>query len=140
MDVLTPEQRTKNMKAIRSKNTKMEVLLAKTLWSKGVRYRKNDKTIFGKPDLSIKKYKIAVFVDSEYFHGKNWEKEKYRIKTNREFWWKKIEGNIQRDQTVNQFLVDKGWKVIRYWSKDIHKNLNLCVDEIINEIRVRKDV
>ena len=140
MDVLTPEQRTKNMKAIRSKNTKMEVLLAKSLWAKGVRYRKNDKSLFGTPDLSIKKHKIAVFVDSEYFHGKDWAKEKYRIKTNREFWWKKIEGNIRRDQTVNQFLVDKGWKVIRFWSKDIYKNLNLCVNEIINEISVSKDV
>jgi len=140
MDVLTPEQRTKNMKAIRSKNTKMEVLLAKTLWSKGVRYRKNDKSIFGTPDLSIKKYKIAVFVDSEFFHGKDWEKEKNRIKTNRDFWWKKIEGNIRRDQAVSQFLVDKGWKVIRFWSKEVHKNVNLCVDKIISEISEQKVV
>lgn len=140
MDVLTPEQRTKNMKAIRSKDTKMEVLLAKTLWSKGVRYRKNDRSIFGTPDLSIKKYKIAVFVDSEFFHGKDWEKEKHRIKTNRDFWWKKIEGNIRRDQTVNQFLVDKGWKVIRFWSKEVHKNVNLCVDKILSEISEQKIV
>ena len=140
MDVLTPEQRTKNMKAIRSKNTKMEVLLAKKLWSKGVRYRKNDKTVFGSPDLTIKKYKIAVFVDSEYFHGKDWETEKYRIKTNSEFWWKKIEGNIHRDQIVNQFLVDNGWKVLRFWSKEVHKNLNLCVNEIFNVISKQKDV
>lgn len=140
MDVLTPEQRTKNMKAIKSKSTKMEVLLAKTLWSKGVRYRKNNKTVFGSPDLTIKKYKIAIFVDGEYFHGKDWEKEKYRIKTNREFWWKKIEGNILRDQTVNQFLVDNGWKVLRFWSKDVHGNLNLCVDKIITVISEQKDV
>ena len=140
MDVLTPEQRRRNMKAIRSKGTKMEVLLAKTLWSKGVRYRKNDRSIFGTPDLSIKKYKIAVFVDSEFFHGKDWEKEKYRIKTNQDFWWKKIEGNIRRDQTVNQFLVDKGWKVIRFWSKEVHKNLNLCVHKIISEISEQKVV
>ena len=66
MDVLTPEQRSKNMKAIRSKNTKMEVLLAKSLWAKGIRYRKNDQTVYGKPDLTIKKHKIAIFVDSEY--------------------------------------------------------------------------
>jgi DNA mismatch endonuclease (patch repair protein) len=140
MDVLTPEQRTRNMKAIRSKNTKMELRLAKSLWGKGVRYRKNDKSVFGKPDLTVKKYKIAIFVDSEYFHGKDWETDKYRIKTNREFWWKKIEENQKRDQTVNSFLVDKEWKVLRFWSKEIRKNLNLCTDEIIAVINERKYV
>jgi DNA mismatch endonuclease (patch repair protein) len=140
MDVLTPEQRTKNMKAIRSKNTKMELLLAKALWAKGVRYRKNDKTVFGKPDLTIKKYKIAIFVDSEYFHGKDWGIDKYRIKSNREFWWNKIEENQKRDQTVNSFLVDKEWKVLRFWSQEIRKNLNLCTDIIIAAINERKHV
>ena len=118
----------------------MELLLAKSLWAKGVRYRKNDKTVFGKPDLTIKKYKIAIFVDSEYFHGKDWETDKYRIKTNREFWWKKIEENQKRDQIVNSFLVDKEWKVLRFWSKEIRKNLNLCTDKIIAVINERKDV
>lgn len=140
MDVLSPEQRSKNMKAIRSKNTKMEMLLAKTLWSKGVRYRKNDKTIFGTPDLSVKKYKIAVFVDSEYFHGKDWDKEKYRIKTNREFWWKKIESNIRRDQTVNKTLIENGWKVIRYWSKEIKENPDKCADNIVAELKRQKSL
>ena len=139
MDVLTPEQRTKNMRAIRSKNTKMELLLAKSLWAKGIRYRKNNKSVFGKPDLTIKKYKIAIFVDSEYFHGKDWETEKYRIKTNREFWWKKIEENQKRDQIVNKFLVDKDWKVLRFWSREVRKNLNLCVDEIITVIGEQRD-
>ena len=140
MDVLTPEQRTKNMKAIRSKNTKMELLLAKSLWAKGVRYRKNDRSVFGTPDLTIKKLKIAIFVDSEYFHGKNWETDKYRIKTNREFWWKKIEENQKRDQVVNCFLVEKEWKVLRFWSQEIRNNLNLCTSKIITVINERKDV
>lgn len=140
MDVLTPEQRTKNMKAIRSKNTKMELLLAKSLWSKGIRYRKNDKSVFGRPDLTIKKYKIAIFVDSEYFHGKDWETEKYRIRTNQEFWWNKIESNQKRDQIVNCFLVDKGWKVLRFWSRKVSKNLNLCVNQIIAVIEEQKHV
>ena len=140
MDVLTPEQRTKNMRAIRSKDTKMELLLAKSLWAKGVRYRKNDKSVFGKPDLTITKFKIAIFVDSEYFHGKDWETDKYKIKSNREFWWKKIEENQKRDQIVNSFLVDKEWKVLRFWSKEIRKNLNLCTNEIIAVINERKDV
>ena len=140
MDVLTPEQRTKNMKAIRSKNTKMELLLAKSLWANGIRYRKNDKSVLGKPDLTIKKYKIAIFVDSEYFHGKDWDTDKYRIKSNREFWWNKIEENQKRDQIVNSFLVDKEWKVLRFWSREIRLNLNLCTDKIIAAINERKHV
>ena len=138
MDVLTPEQRSKNMRAIKSKNTKMEVLLAKTLWAKGIRYRKNDQTVYGKPDLTIKKYKIAIFVDSEFFHGKNWNTEKYRIKSNREFWWKKIESNKKRDKAVNRYLVEKKWKVLRFWSQDINKKLDLCIDKIITTINDQK--
>ena len=139
MDNLTPDQRTKNMKAIKSKNTKMEVLLGKALWAKGIRYRKNDKSVYGKPDLTIKKYKIAIFIDSEYFHGKDWEIEKNRIKTNREFWWKKIEGNLKRDENVNRFLVHKEWKVLRFWSQEVRKKLNLCIDEIVTVINEQKN-
>mgnify|MGYP000418633407 CR=1 FL=1 len=127
VDVLTPEQRTKNMKAIKSKNSKMEVKLAKELWAKGYRFRRNSKKIFGKPDFSLKKYKLAIFVDSEYFHGKNWEIEKHRIKTNRKFWWNKIETNIKRDQSVNKKLEESGWKVIRFWSGEVKKNVDFCL-------------
>lgn len=130
MDVLTKEQRSRNMKAIKNKDTKCEVLLAKSLWQRGHRYRKNDKTVFGKPDLTFKKYKLAIFVDSEFFHGKNWEASKYRIKSNREFWWPKIERNIQRDQEVNQFLLEEGWIVLRFWSSDIKNKLSECVKTI----------
>lgn len=134
MDVLTPEQRTKNMKAIKSKNTKMEMILAKALWARGYRFRRNSKHIFGKPDFSLKKFKLAVFVDSEYFHGKDWQTAKFRIKTNREFWWKKIEGNIERDRIVNLHLKEKGWKVLRFWTRDIKKNLDLCLLTIQKQI------
>ena len=96
MDVHTPEQRSKNMRAIKSKETKDEVRLARALWKLGYRYRKNNKKIFGKPDLTFGKIKLAIFVDSEFFHGKNWETEKFRIKTNQDFWHKKIEGNINK--------------------------------------------
>lgn len=135
MDVLTKEQRRKNMQAIKSKDTKDEILLAKTLWQRGHRYRKNNKTVFGKPDLTFKKYKVAVFVDSEYFHGKDWNTEKHRIKTNREFWWTKIEGNMQRDLRVNEQLINNGWKVLRFWSKEIRKNLAYCVTEIEQNLK-----
>lgn len=130
MDVLTKEQRRKNMQAIKGKETKIEIRLARALWAKGHRYRKNDRTVFGKPDLTFKKHKVAVFVDSEYWHGKNWKSEKFRIKTNRKFWWKKIEGNIRRDKIVNKELKREGWRVLRFWGKEIDKKLELCIFKI----------
>lgn len=138
MDVLTKEQRQKNMRAIKSKGTKIEELLGKALWSKGFRYRKNNKDVFGKPDFTFKKYKIAVFCDSEYFHGKDWENQKHRIKTNKEFWHNKIESNIRRDKEVNEKLTKDGWKVIRFWGQEIKKNLDICIDKIEREINEKK--
>jgi len=126
------------MQAIKNKNTKIEELLAKALWAKGHRYRRNNKTVFGKPDFTFRKYKIAIFCDSEYFHGKNWETAKHRIKTNTEFWQKKIEGNIERDKKVNETLLKNNWKVIRFWGQEIRKNIDLCVDEIETLIEEQK--
>jgi len=135
MDVLTAEQRRKNMQAIRSTGTKDEVRLAKALWQRGHRYRKNNKIVYGKPDLTFKRHKVAVFVDSEYFHGKDWETEKDRIKTNRDFWWAKIEANMRRDQKVNETLVQNGWKVLRFWSSEIRKNLANCISIIEDNLK-----
>jgi DNA mismatch endonuclease (patch repair protein) len=139
MDVLTKEQRTKNMKTIKSHGSKDEILLAKALWQRGYRYRKNDKTVFGKPDFTFKTWKIAIFVDSEYFHGKNWETEKLRIKSNRDFWWNKIEGNIRRDSIVNETLLNAGWTVLRFWSKDLKTKQDACLQIIENEIGRKKN-
>lgn len=130
MDVLSKDQRRRNMQAIKSKGSKDEVLLAKTLWNKGLRYRKNDKSVFGKPDLTFKRKKLAIFIDSEYFHGYNWDIQKNRIKTNQEFWWRKIESNIKRDELVNKELKSRGWKVLRFWSKYLRNNLANCVTQI----------
>lgn len=130
MDVLTVEQRRKNMKAIKSKGTRIEKMLGKALWTKGYRYRKNDKDVFGRPDFTFKKYKVAIFCDSEYFHGKDWKTQKHKIKTNTEFWHRKIEKNIDRDKLVNETLLKNGWQVIRFWEKDIINNLDLCVFKI----------
>jgi len=135
MDRHTKEQRSRNMQAIKSSGTKDEVLLAKTLWKKGYRYRKNNCTVFGKPDLTFKKRKVAIFVDSEFFHGKDWETEKFRIKTNRDFWWKKIERNIQRDTEVNKQLRLEGWTVLRFWSKFLRNHTQDCVAEIERHLK-----
>ncbi len=123
------------MRAIKSSGTHEEILLSKKLWKKGYRYRKNNKSIFGKPDLTFSGRKLAVFIDSEYFHGKDWDIEKYRIKTNRDFWWKKIESNMKRDVRVNQELSKSGWKVLRFWSTEIRNNLANCISKIEENLR-----
>lgn len=131
MDKLSKEQRSRNMKAVKSKGTSIEVKLGKALWAKGIRYRKNDKTVFGKPDFTIKKYKIAIFCDSEFWHGKDWEIRKNDIKSNQDFWIKKIERNIARDVEVTTTLQTQGWVVLRFWSKDINKNTLHCVEKVL---------
>ena len=136
MDVHNPQQRSKNMRAIKSTATKTEIILAKTLWHLGYRYRKNNKTVFGKPDFTFKKLKIAIFIDSEFFHGKDWETRK-KPQTNAKFWIKKIERTMQRDIEVTAYLESQNWKVLRFWSKEIEKNLDECVTIIEHEIALR---
>lgn len=138
MDVHTPDQRSKNMSAILSKGTKIEKILAGLMWSAGLRYRKNDASVFGKPDFTFKGLRIAIFVDSEYFHGKDWETAKHKIKTNPEFWQRKIEFNIERDLKVNSELLKNNWKVLRFWGEDIKKKPDLCIRQIIEAVNERK--
>lgn len=142
-DVLTPEQRRKNMQHIKSTNTKIEILLRKALWEKGYRYRKNYKVLPGKPDIVLTKYKIAIFCDSEFFHGKDWIQLKLRLENsnNSEFWIKKISKNRERDDEINKKLSFMGWTVIRFWGNDIKKNVNECVkviEEAIFDIKINE--
>lgn len=137
MDILTPEQRHRNMSRIRSKNTKIEIILRKALWHQGIRYRKNYDKLIGHPDIVLTKYKIAIFCDSEFWHGYNWENTQNDIKSNREFWIKKIERNIKRDEIVNSELKNAGWLVLRFWGKDIVKYTDRCVEIIINAIKMK---
>ena len=139
MGKLTKEQKSKNMRAVKSKNTKLERTLGKSLWSKGYRYRKNDKSVFGKPDFCFKSLKIAIFCDSEFWHGKDWEVHKHDHKSNVEFWHTKIERNIERDKEVNERLIKDGWTVLRFWGKEILNNLDYCTDIIEDEIRRKKN-
>ena len=138
-DDLTPEQRRKNMQAIRSKDTSIELLLRKALWDRGIRYRKNYKKLIGKPDIAITKYKIAVFCDSDYWHGYDWENRSQRIKSNREYWIPKIERNMARDQEVNKALARDGWTVLRFWEWQIKKQLDDCVDEVLAAVSAKKE-
>jgi DNA (cytosine-5)-methyltransferase 1 len=136
---LTREQIKKNMQANKGTGTKPELLLSKALFVRGHRYRKNDKTIFGKPDLSFKKIKLAIFVDGEFWHGKNWEERKHDHKSNKEFWINKIERNIERDQEVNRTLRKQGWTVLRFWSKEIEKDIETCIKQIEEEMSTLKN-
>jgi DNA mismatch endonuclease Vsr len=134
MDRLSPEQRHKNMQAIKSKDSEIELLLRQELWARGLRYRKNAKSVFGHPDIAFIGKKVAVFCDSEFWHGYDWENRKNDIKSNKEFWISKIERNIARDEEVNDYLKSHGWKVLRFWGKDIKKNASDCADLIEKEV------
>ena len=128
-------ERSENMRRIRSKNTKIEIALRKALWHKGYRYRKNYEALPGKPDIVLTKQKIAIFCDSEFFHGKDWEILKPQLEhgKNGEFSIKKISRNRERDDEVNKQLLFLGWTVIRFWGKDIIKNTDECV-KVVEEV------
>lgn len=130
----TTEKRSSLMSKIKSTETQVEVLLRKKLWSKGIRYRKNNKDILGCPDISIKKYKIAIFIDGEFWHGFNWREKKKKIKSNRKYWIEKIEGNMQRDEKTDKNLKKQGWCVIRLWEHEIKKDINSCFRKINKKI------
>lgn len=134
MDKLTPEQRHKNMQAVKSKDSKIEVLLRQELWKRGLKYRKNVKTVYGHPDIAFIGKKVAVFCDSEFWHGYDWENRKSDIKSNKEFWISKIERNMARDEEVNDYLTSHGWTVLRFWGKQIQKEAVKCADLIEKEV------
>ena len=129
MDNHTEEQRHRNMQAIRNKDSGIELMLRKELWNRGIRYRKNVKDVFGHPDLAFK---------GKFWHGYDWEKNRETIQTRREFWIPKIERNMQRDQEVNETLEKAGWTVIRFWGKEIKKNVEQCVDIIIKALEEKE--
>ena len=131
----TTKKRSRIMSRIRAKNTKPELLFRKALWAKGIRYRVHSKHLPGKPDVSIAKYKLAVFIDGEFWHGYDWSAKKETIKSNRGFWIPKIERNIQKDQEVNMALREMGFTVFRFWATELKQDLDTCVNDVIGYIR-----
>ena len=134
----TKEQISFNMQQVKNKDSKIEVLLRKELWSRGIRYRKNVNRIYGKPDIVFIGKKIAVFCDSEFWHGYDWENRKHDFKVRQDFWIPKIERNIERDKKVNEKLTQDGWTVIRFWGNEIKRNTSLCVEIIENTLLQKK--
>ena len=144
MDKLMPEQRKKNMRSIKGKDTSIEMILRKALWKKGYHYRKNYKNLPGTPDIALTKYKIAIFCDGEFFHGKDWEILKPRLERgkNSDFLVTKISRNRERDEEINKKLLFMGWIVIRFWGLDIKKNTDeyiRVIEETIFDLKVSED-
>ena len=135
MDNHTKEQRRKNMQAVKNKDSKIELLLRKELWARGLRYQKNSKKVFGKPDIVFIGKKVAVFCDSEFWHGYDWDNKKNDIQSRREFWVPKIERNMQRDIEVTTRLTQEGWTVLRFWGNEIKHDLKSCAVIIVTAVR-----
>jgi len=140
MDILTPQQRHANMAAIRSKDTKPEMAVRRGLWSRGFRYRLNDRRLPGHPDLVLRKYRTCIFVNGCFWHGHGLhevQNEKLKVKnenlafdfessacckipkTNREFWVKKITRNMERDHEEREQLRAMGWHCITVWECEL---------------------
>jgi len=130
----TTEQISYNMSQVKNKDSKIEITLRKALWRNGLRYRINQKGIFGNPDVIFSKRRVAIFCDSEFFHGYDWENAKEKIKTNREFWIPKIERNIERDRVVNNKLQEDGWIVLRFWGNDLLRHTSQCVEIVMKAL------
>jgi DNA mismatch endonuclease, patch repair protein len=128
------------MQAVKSTGSEIERMLARGLWNVGLRYRKNDRRVLGTPDFTLRRLKIAVFADSEFWHGKNWRVRKHDHRTNIDFWHQKIEANINRDRKVNRSLRNEGWIVIRFWGADIRNKLDSCVNIVYQAVESRKSV
>lgn len=131
----TKEQISFNMSRVKNKDSDIELLLRKELWRRGLRYRKNVKSIYGHPDIAFISKKVAVFCDSEFWHGYDWERRKADFKTNTDFWIPKIERNMERDKEVTDKLTSEGWTVLRFWGKEIKKETSACADRIEKAVR-----
>lgn len=140
------------MSKIHGKDTKPEVLLRKELWHRGYRYRKNFRKLPGSPDIVMTKYRLCIFVDSEFFHGKGFygglESKKYesleeqlRHSNHPDYWLPKIKRNMERDQEVDAELTEDGWHIIHFWSKDVMKHTDECVrtvEETLADITLKE--
>ncbi len=129
----------KRMARVHSTDGRDEIVIRKLLWQNGIHYRKNYKELPGKPDIAITKYKIAVFIDGEFWHGYDWENYRNHIKRNRDYWIPKIEHNMKHDQEVNAKLEEKGWTVLRFWSKKVLKNPEYYAELIMWHVRAKQN-
>lgn len=131
MDKMTKSQRSRNMSQIKSADTAPERMLRIALWHSGIRYRKNLRKLPGTPDIAITKYKIAVFVDGDFWHAKGHQQNPgEQVGTNKAYWKKKLSRNVERDSEVNDSLTQQGWVVLRFWESAIRSDVEVVVNEI----------
>lgn len=131
MDVLTSQQRRRNMQRNRSADTSPERRLRLALWRRGLRYRKNWRALPGSPDIALTRQKIAIFVDGDFWHARgHLAHPGEQIATHREYWSKKLARNVERDRETNDALTQAGWLVLRFWESDIKEDLPAVLDEI----------
>lgn len=135
-DVMTPEQRSRCMAAIKGKDTKPELIVRKYLFSRGLRFRVQVRKLSGNPDIVLPKYKTVIFVNGCFWHGHEGCKYFRLPKSNVEFWKEKIERNIERDRESMQALLDLRWKVIRVWECELRNKANreVTLNKIYNSI------
>ena len=133
----TTDAISRRMANVNLKGGRAESTLAKALWHEGFRYRKNYKRLPGSPDIAITKYKVAVFVDGEFWHGENWEERKEKLKSNRDYWIEKIEENMSRDKRNDAILIEMGWIPLHFWEREVKKDLQKCVDKIVDAVQVQ---
>ena len=131
----TSKKRSELMSKIKSNNTKPELKLRKALWGKGYRFSRKSSKLPGKPDIVLRRQKIVIFVDGEFWHGYNWDKKKKSIKSNRAYWIPKIERNIARDKIHAKELKKRGWKVLRFWQGFIYKDIGKCIIKVNQQIK-----
>ena len=136
----TSPEISKRMSHVKTKRNSAEVMIAKSLWHRGYRYRLNYKALPGSPDIALTKYRIAIFIDGEFWHGKDFEQRKNKLKNNKDYWIEKIQENIDRDLRNDKLLRQMDWYPIHFWSNDVIKYCNQCIDEIIYTIEDRIDV
>lgn len=133
MDKVSKEIRSKTMRAVRSNNSKMEVAFRRLLFSKGIRYRKNVSDLPGKPDIAIKNKKLVIFLDSCFWHG--CPQHLRRPQSNQDYWNRKVEINIERDQKINSEYKKLKWKILRFWEHEIKNNAGECINTLLKELK-----
>ena len=127
----TSPEISKRMSHVKTKRNSAEIMIAKSLCHRGYRYRLNYKALPGSPDIALTKYRIAIFIDGEFWHGKDFEQRKTKLKNNKDYWIEKIQENIDRDLKNDKLLRQMEWYPIHFWSNDVIKYCNQCVEEVI---------
>lgn len=127
----TSPEISKRMSHVKTKRNSAEIMIAKSLWHRGYRYRLNYKALPGSPDIALTKYRIEIFIDGEFWHGKDFEQRKTKLKNNKDYWIEKIQENIDRDLKNDKLLRQMEWYPIHFWSNDVIKYCNQCVEEVI---------